>query len=94
MSTGRSIFGGVGTPDVPLLAQYFIHRYAKRVGKEIRSVTKETLELLQSYGWPGNVRELQNVIERAVILCESDTLSIDAQWLSGRSLETPAAPVR
>ncbi len=47
--------------------------------------------LLQSYDWPGNIRELQNVIERAVIVCDSDTLSIDARWLSGRSLGT--APV-
>jgi DNA-binding NtrC family response regulator len=77
--------------DVPLLVEYFTHRYAKRVGKRIRSVTKETSKLFQSYGWPGNIRELQNVIERAVIVCESDTLSIDARWLSGRALGT--APV-
>jgi formate hydrogenlyase transcriptional activator len=73
-------------PDVPLLVEYFTHRYAKRFGKRIRSVTKETSALLQSYGWPGNIRELQNVIERAVIVCDSDTLSIDARWLSGRLL--------
>ncbi len=77
--------------DVPMLVEYFIHRYAKRVGKRIRGVTKETSKLLQSYDWPGNIRELQNVIERAVIVCDSDTLSIDARWLSGRSLETPPA---
>jgi len=77
--------------DIPLLAEYFIHRYAKRFGKRIRSLTKETSKLLQSYDWPGNIRELQNVIERAVILCDSDTLSIDARWLSGRCLG--AAPV-
>jgi len=76
--------------DVPLLAEYFIHRCAKRAGKRIRSVTKETSKLLQSYDWPGNIRELQNVIERAVIVCDSDTLSIDARWLSGRSLGTPS----
>jgi formate hydrogenlyase transcriptional activator len=75
--------------DVPLLAEYFIHRYAKRVGKRIRSVTKETSKLLQSYDWPGNIRELQNVIERAVIVCDSETLAIDARWLSGQSLATP-----
>jgi len=76
--------------DLPLLVEYFVHRYAKRLGKRIRSVTRETSCLLQSYDWPGNIRELQNVIERAVILCESDTLSIDAQWLSGRRPEVPA----
>jgi PAS domain S-box-containing protein len=76
-------------PDILLLVEYFIHRYAKGVGKRISSVTKATSQLLQSYDWPGNIRELQNVIERAVIVCDSDTLSIDARWLSGRS-ETPA----
>jgi formate hydrogenlyase transcriptional activator len=74
--------------DVPLLLEYFTHRYATRAGKRIRSVTKETSTLLQSYDWPGNIRELQNVIERAVIVCDSDTLSIDARWLSGRSPAT------
>jgi formate hydrogenlyase transcriptional activator len=78
--------------DIPLLVEYFIHRYARRVGKRIRSVTQETSTLLQSYDWPGNIRELQNVIERAVVVCESDNFSIDARWLSGRSLGTaPAA---
>jgi len=75
--------------DVPLLVEYFIHRYAKRAGKRICGLTKETAQLLQSYDWPGNIRELQNVIERAVIVCDSDTLSIDARWLSGRPLGTP-----
>jgi formate hydrogenlyase transcriptional activator len=77
--------------DVPLLVEYFTHRYAKRLGKRIRRLTRETSQLLQSYDWPGNIRELQNVIDRAVIVCDSDTLSIDPRWLSGRSLGT--APV-
>src|SRR5713226_3228378 len=76
-------------PDVPLLVEYFTHRYAKRVGKRVRRLTKATSTLLQSYDWPGNIRELQNVIERAVIVCDSDTLSIDPRWLS---LEPPRAP--
>jgi transcriptional regulator with GAF, ATPase, and Fis domain len=75
--------------DIPLLVEYFTHRYAERVGKRIRRVAKQTSTLLQSYDWPGNIRELQNVIERAVILCDSDTLSIDARWLSGRARATP-----
>jgi transcriptional regulator with GAF, ATPase, and Fis domain len=75
--------------DIRLLAEYFIHRCARRAGKRIRNVTKETLRLLQSYDWPGNIRELQNVIERAVIICDSDTLSIDTRWLSGRCVGTP-----
>jgi transcriptional regulator with GAF, ATPase, and Fis domain len=76
--------------DIPLLVEYFVHRYAKRAGKGIRGISQETLTLLQSYDWPGNIRELQNVIERAVILSDSNTLSIDKQWLTGRPLRPPA----
>ena len=67
--------------DVPMLVEYFIDRYARKAGKNIRSVNKKTLELLQSYPWPGNIRELQNVIERSVILCETEIFSIDESWL-------------
>src|SRR6185369_6661480 len=51
-------------------------------GRKIGGVERQTRQRLQSYDWPGNIRELQNVIERAVILCEGDTLSIDEAWLS------------
>src|SRR6266851_3443817 len=67
--------------DIALLVEYFIDRYSRKAGKNIRHVSQETLELLQSYAWPGNIRELQNVIERSVILCESDIFSIDESWL-------------
>jgi formate hydrogenlyase transcriptional activator len=67
--------------DIALLVEYFIDRYARKAGKNIRHVSQETLELLQSYAWPGNIRELQNVIERSVILCETETFSIDESWL-------------
>ena len=67
--------------DIPLLVEYLTERYAGKAGKKITSIEKETLDLLRSYHWPGNVRELQNVIERAVILCEGETLSIDRTWL-------------
>jgi transcriptional regulator with GAF, ATPase, and Fis domain len=73
--------------DILLLMEYFIDRYASKAGKRIRGVTKKTLELLQAYPWPGNIRELQNVIERSVILCETENFSIDESWLSR---ETPA----
>src|SRR3989441_7549100 len=59
--------------DIPVLVEYFIERYARKAGKNIRSVDKKTLQLLQSYPWPGNIRELQNVIERSVIVCETET---------------------
>jgi transcriptional regulator with GAF, ATPase, and Fis domain len=67
--------------DIPMLVEYFIDRYARKAGKDIRHVSHETLELLQAYAWPGNIRELQNVIERSVILCETDMFSIDESWL-------------
>jgi transcriptional regulator with GAF, ATPase, and Fis domain len=63
--------------DIPLLAKYFIERYATSGGKTIKHVDWKTLQLLQAYDWPGNIRELQNMIERAVILCDQETLSID-----------------
>jgi transcriptional regulator with GAF, ATPase, and Fis domain len=74
--------------DIPLLVEYFIDRYARKVGKDIRRVNKKTLQLLQSYPWPGNIRELQNVIERSVILCEAEIFSIDESWLPQQPLLT------
>jgi formate hydrogenlyase transcriptional activator len=75
--------------DIPLLVEYFIDRYARKAGKHIKRVNKKTLELLQSYPWPGNIRELQNVIERSVILCETEIFSIDESWLPKRPPMTP-----
>jgi formate hydrogenlyase transcriptional activator len=74
--------------DIPLLVEYFIDRYARKGGKKIKRVNKKTLELLQSYPWPGNIRELQNVIERSMILCETEIFSIDESWLPQQSLST------
>src|SRR4029077_6377820 len=81
--------------DIPLLVAYFVERYARNAGKTIRQVDKRTLELVQSYRWPGNVRELQNVIERAVIVCETDTLVVDENWLSRETLamQPPVLPL-
>jgi formate hydrogenlyase transcriptional activator len=70
--------------DIPVLAEYFIDRYARKAGKPIRRVGRRTLDHLQSYPWPGNVRELQNVIERSVIVCDSDEFTVDESWLSTR----------
>jgi DNA-binding NtrC family response regulator len=67
--------------DIPLQAKYFVNRYAAASGKTIKSIQTTTLYLLQAYHWPGNVRELQNVIERALILCDSETLSIAERWI-------------
>jgi formate hydrogenlyase transcriptional activator len=75
--------------DIPPLVEYLIDRYAKKAGKKIRKIEKKTLELFQTYKWPGNVRELQNVIERAVILCDDDTFSVDETWLIQESPREP-----
>jgi DNA-binding NtrC family response regulator len=71
--------------DIPVLVQYFIDRYASKMGKQIRGVDQQSLNLLQCYLWPGNIRELQNVIERGVIVSEDDVFRIDERWLSAES---------
>jgi DNA-binding NtrC family response regulator len=68
--------------DILMLVEYFVQRYATKSGKNIRSIDKKTLDLLQSYDWPGNIRELQNVIERSMILSPGEVFSVDELWLS------------
>src|SRR5437660_2059327 len=75
--------------DIPLLVEYFIDRFARTAGKSIRGMNKKTLDLLQSYPWPGNIRELQNVIERSVVVCETENFSVDESWLSRKPLANP-----
>ena len=72
--------------DIPLLVEYFIDRFGKMAGKKFTTIDKKSLKLFEGYNWPGNVRELQNVIERAVILCEGETFSVEESWLKR---ETP-----
>jgi serine/threonine protein kinase len=69
-----------------------MNRSARKAGKSFRAVNKKSLELLQSYSWPGNIRELQNVIERSVIVCETENFSVDESWLSRPSLATERVP--
>jgi PAS domain S-box-containing protein len=68
--------------DIPMLVEYFVKRYAEKVGKQICKIDNKTLELCQSYSWPGNIRELQNIVERSVILCGGDTFWIEKAWLA------------
>jgi formate hydrogenlyase transcriptional activator len=68
--------------DIPILIEYFVKRHADKAGKRISKIEKHTLELCESYDWPGNIRELQNIIERSVILCNSDTLRVQQAWLT------------
>jgi len=81
--------------DIPLLVEYLIERYATKAGKRIRKISRSTLSLFQAYDWPGNIRELQNVIERAVILCDGDTFSVDETWLArdDRSADGPSMTI-
>ena len=77
--------------DIPILVEYFIHRYAGKLGKKIRSASRKTLDLLQSYSWPGNIRELQNVIERSIIVCDTEKFSVDEKWLVRESCQAQPA---
>ena len=80
--------------DVPLLVNYFVDRYAKRAGKKIKHIQKKALEALQEYSWPGNVRELQNVIERSLIIGETNEFSIDKSWVANEpNNRTPQRPI-
>jgi PAS domain S-box-containing protein len=76
--------------DIPVLVEYFVDRYASNVGKKIRTISKNSMELLREYPWPGNIRELQNVIERSVIVCDTENLSVDEHWLPGERPSRPA----
>ena len=75
--------------DISLLVEYFVGRFAKGAGKHIRHIGKHTLQQIKAYHWPGNIRELQNVVERAVILSETDTFDVDESWLKRESGDSP-----
>ena len=81
--------------DIPLLVEYLIARYGKKAGKKFTRIANKTLELFQAYGWPGNIRELQNVIERAVVLCDTEIFAVDETWLrhEAPSVSSPAIPL-
>jgi formate hydrogenlyase transcriptional activator len=68
--------------DIPLLTEYFVHRLSPRFGKTIKKISRQTVEIFESYAWPGNVRELQNLVERSLILCDSETFSVDESWVT------------
>ena len=77
--------------DVPLLVNYFVDRYAKRAGKKIKHIQRKALEALEEYSWPGNVRELQNVIERSLIIGETNEFSIDKSWVANEPQQSDSA---
>ena len=82
-SDRKTFFAGP-KEEIPLLVEYFVDRYTSQAGKRITGISKRSMELLQSYGWPGNIRELQNVIERSVIISDSENLCIDESWFTER----------
>jgi len=63
--------------DIPILADYFLHRHAGMLKKKITGFTREAMNILQNYPWPGNIRELENAVERAVVLASNDSISAD-----------------
>jgi DNA-binding NtrC family response regulator len=73
------------------LVEHFIRLHAGRAGRTIRGVDKRTLEMLQAYSWPGNVRELQNVIERSVLACDTEELSVEESWFPRQSAQAGPA---
>jgi formate hydrogenlyase transcriptional activator len=78
--------------DIPVLVEYFVDRFGRKAGRKFRTIDRDTLKLFQDYCWPGNIRELQNVVERAVILSDGDTFSVDETWLK-RGRTAVAVPV-
>ena len=77
--------------DIPLLAQFFVMKYASRIGRRIEAIDSDTMLSLTNYAWPGNIRELENIIERALILESSEVLKIESALLSVAT-SGPAAP--
>ena len=79
--------------DIPLLIEHFVEKFARQQGKVIEHIPEVVMGALQRHDWPGNIRELQNVIERAMILCDSDTFFVEKAWLqpASRALGRPAA---
>jgi formate hydrogenlyase transcriptional activator len=79
--------------DIPLLVNYFLSRFSKKLGKEVHGVSQKAMESLVGYHWPGNVRELQNVIERAVVVARGPVMQIDASMLGSESGAMESAPI-
>jgi len=80
--------------DILLLVEYFVQRFAEKLGKRISKIDTRTRGLCETYPWPGNIRELQNIVERSVILCSGETFSIDEAWLSIQDPARPDSPAK
>ncbi|MFN7989200.1 MAG: sigma 54-interacting transcriptional regulator [Thermoanaerobaculia bacterium] len=81
--------------DIPILVEYFAAQHGRRLGKRVRSVEAASLDRLVGYSWPGNIRELENVVERAIILGDGETLTVDESLLGkARARALVAEPPR
>ena len=79
--------------DIPLLVSFFLSRFAKKLGKEVRGVAQKSMDSLIRYSWPGNIRELQNVIERAVVLARGPVVHIDKSMLRSDTAMVQASAI-
>ena len=78
--------------DIPLLVRHYVAKYSASMRRSINAMAPEAMDVLAGYDWPGNIRELQNVVERAVVMCEGDTLTMDEMCLPREA--TPSGAVR
>jgi PAS domain S-box-containing protein len=82
------------TQDIPLLAQYFTEKYARKMDKRIDSIPKSTIKTFLEYDWPGNVRELEHVIERGVIITSGPSFQLAGQLRSSLSFDSEDEPLK
>jgi len=80
--------------DVPLLVQYFIGKFNRRLGTQIKELTPEAMAMVQAYNWPGNIRELENLMERSMLLCDPTTTVLAPTDLSGMGIDESMASER
>ena len=78
--------------DIPVLIEYFAKKYAKRQGKQISRISAADIKRLSLYDFPGNIRELENIMERSVVLCQGETLSIDFYPNAREAVSQGASP--
>lgn len=74
--------------DIQPIVKYFVERFSRKLGKKINTIPKSVVEMFKDYSWPGNVRELRNIIERAVIITDEDTLSVVDRLDPSEQIET------
>lgn len=79
--------------DIPALLNHFIERFSRKINKRIKSVSRQTMELLMNYHWPGNIRELENIVERAMVVSSDEILSVESSWLTASFTHNSSIPI-